>query len=126
MADESTCPDGLPWCTRHVGGTAPLHRSDGKDLPLRERGRDYGNASSYAVQLADYPDSAVVVSVMAGSLLGGTGMAHMDAHDPEFAEAVARFVERLAPATPAQHRALAAQIRSSAAVAFGEAGTHDD
>jgi hypothetical protein len=129
VADESTCPDGVPWCTRHLGGTATLHQSGFENLPLRQRGAEYGDAAACAVQLAEYPDSRVTVSVRAGGSFwpDGTraGSAFLDVQNPEYAETIARFLEWMAMATPAQHRKLAAQVRAASAVAFGSVTVKD-
>lgn len=123
MADETACPDGVPWCTRHLGGALALHRSGSGALPLRHRGREFGDASACAVQLGDHGGSEVTVSVQVGGPFWPdgkrAGSVFLDAHNREFAETVARLFEWLALATPAQHRKLAAQVRDAADVAFG-------
>ena len=130
MPEENTCPDRLPWCIHHLGGSVQLHRSEYASLPLRKHRAEYGDAAAYAVQLAGYQDSPVTVSVMVGGPFwpDGTrsGSAFLDIQNPKFADDIARLLEWLAMATPAQHRALAAQVRAAAVVAFGEAGAGDD
>ena len=122
MADQIPCPDGLPWCTRHWGGRTGLHQSEHRDLPLRHRRTEYGNASACALQLADDPGSRVTASVQAGGPFWPDGTrserAYLPVQDAAAAEVLARFLEWMAMATPAQHRTLAAQVRAASAVAF--------
>jgi hypothetical protein len=127
MADEGPCPDGVPWCTDHYSypaDTFDLHRSARKDLPLRRAGASHGNARAHAVQVAERGYRAGVsleIGVMPGEVLAE----HFYMDGPAHAELIAKVIERLAPATFAQHLALAAQLRTASAVAFGNPETKE-
>lgn len=105
------CP---PWCGTHVDG---LHMSAHKQIVIGRN--DLGFLAAYALALAD--DDAPETTISLSAVLWGNG-AHvcLPASTPEAAEMYAMFIERLALATPKQHRELAAQVRAAAAVAFGE------
>lgn len=127
MPDKSTCPDGVPWCGDHYsypGDTSDMHRSARKDLPLRRAGASHGNARAHAIQIAE-PGYEVSVSMQIGVMPGEVLAEYFYIYDPGHAELIAKVIERLAPATFAQHLALAAQVRAASAVAFANPETKE-
>jgi hypothetical protein len=120
---EAQRPECPPWCRDH--SAAGLHRSAHDRIRLGPAGRpERGFLAAYALALTDVdaPESRVSLSAV---LWDEPADVYIPVATPEAAGQYAMLVERLALATPKQHRELAAQIRKAAAAAFGEAETGD-
>ena len=122
MTSDEQPPGCPPWCADHYsypGDTSDLHRSASVPLPLRHRGNSYGEAYASVAQIAE-PGYEPCMFLRAGQLPGEADGEQFTIPGRDFAEMLAKVIERLAPATFTQHHALAAQIRASAVAAFGE------
>jgi hypothetical protein len=112
---------GCPSCAAHEDSGPGIHKTAHE--PIRIGEGDFGHLTAYAWQAAGGPPAArprvTVHAIINGDPAPGA-LVMLD--DPDTARALAEVIGRLALATPAQHRALAAQVRHAAEALDGDPG----